>query len=189
MSAGVEISLGPLEPMPVILDLCAGGEGIIARAYPGRVIGVDSQISEINAARPKCPPRTIFLVGDATRTQFVENTFEHVTVFFGLMYVKGAEAKRALVAEAARVLKAGGRLHIWGTPVPPGDDVFGVAVTVTLPGGEVARTGYRVRGEGREQDLEMVRGFAAAAALEVEVEDDHGDWFYLRLTKPKTSHV
>jgi hypothetical protein len=60
---------------------------------------------------------------------------------------------------------------------------------VTLPGGEVVRTGYRVRGEGREQDLDVVRDFAAAAALEVEVEDDRGDWFYLRLTKPKTSHV
>jgi SAM-dependent methyltransferase len=188
MSEPIEIGIGPLEPMPVILDLCAGGEGVIARAYPGRVIGVDSQISEINEARRKCPPRTIFLVGDATRTNFVDNTFEHVTVFFGLMYVKGAEAKRALVAEAARVLRPGGRLHLWGTPVPPGDDVFGVAVTVTLPGGEVVRTGYGVRGKGREQDLAMVRDFAAAAALEVEVADDHGGWFYLRLAKPKTSN-
>jgi len=189
MSEAIEIGIGPLEPMPVILDLCAGGEGVIARAYPGRVIGVDSQISEINEARRKCPPRTIFLVGDATRTNFVDNTFEHVTVFFGLMYVKGADAKRALFAEAARVLRPGGNLHLWGTPVPPGDDVFGVAVTVTLPGGEVLRTGYGVRGEGREQDLAMVRKFAAAAGLALEAEDDHGDWFYLRLAKPKTTHV
>jgi SAM-dependent methyltransferase len=189
MSEPIEIGIGPLEPMPVILDLCAGGEGIIARAYPGRVIGVDSQISEINEARRNCPPRTIFLVGDATQTNFVDNTFEHVTVFFGLMYVKGADAKRALVAEAARVLRSGGRLHIWGAAVPPGDDVFGVAVTVTLPGGEVVRTGYRVRREGREQDLTTIRDFAAAAGLGVEVEDDHGDWFYLRCAKPKTSHV
>jgi SAM-dependent methyltransferase len=189
MSESIEIGIGPLDPMPVILDLCAGGEGVIARAYPGRVIGVDSQISEINEARRKCPPRTIFLVGDATRTHFVDNTFEHVTVFFGLMYVKGEEAKRALFVEAARVLRPGGRLHLWAAPVPPGDDVFGVAVTVTLPGGEVVRTGYGVRGEGRAQDLATVREFAAAAGLEVEVEDDHGDWFYLRFAKPKTSHV
>jgi hypothetical protein len=51
------------------------------------------------------------------------------------------------------------------------------------------RTGYGVRGEGREQDLAMVREFAADAGLALEAEDDHGDWFYLRLTKPKTSHV
>jgi SAM-dependent methyltransferase len=189
MSDGIEIDICPLEPMPVILDLCAGGEGVIARAYPGRVIGVDSQISEINEARRKCPPRTIFLVGDATRTNFVDNTFEHVTVFFGSMYVKGADAKRALLAEAARVLRPGGRLHVWGAPVPPGTDVFGVAVTVTLPGGEVVRTGYGVRGEGREEDAAMLRDFAAAAGLELEAEDDHGDWFYLRFTKPRTSHV
>jgi SAM-dependent methyltransferase len=189
MSGGIEINLGPLEPMPVILDLCAGGEGVIARAYPGRVIGVDQQLSEISEARRKCPPRTIFVVGDATRTQFVDNTFEHVTIFFGLMYVKGAAAKRALFAEAARLLKPGGSLHLWGTPVPPGDDLFGVAVTVTLPGGEVVRTGYGVRGEGREQDLASIREFAAAAGLEVAAEDDRGDWFYLRFTKSKTSDV
>jgi len=35
----------------------------------------------------------------------------------------------------------------------------------------------------------MVRDFAAAAGLEGEGEDDHGDWFYLRFAKPKTSHV
>jgi SAM-dependent methyltransferase len=189
MSDGIEIDICPLEPMPVILDLCAGGEGVIARAYPGRVIGVDSQISEINEARRKCPPRTIFLVGDATRTNFVDNTFEHVTVFFGLMYVKGADVKRALVAEAARVLRPGGRLHVWEPRVPAGDDVFGVAVTVTLPGGEVVRTGYGARGEGRAQDLATVRDYAAAAGLQLEVEDDHGAWFYLRLVKPKTSDV
>ncbi|MGD8717323.1 MAG: class I SAM-dependent methyltransferase [Candidatus Zixiibacteriota bacterium] len=189
MSDALEINLGPLEPMPVILDLCAGGEGIIARAYPGRVIGVDQLLSEINQARLKCPPRTIFLVGDARQTNFVDNTFEHVTVFFGLMYVKGGEAKRALFAEAARVLRPGGSFHLWGTPVPPGDDVFGVAVTVTLPGGEVVRTGYGVRGEGREQNLETVRECAAAAGLEVQAEDDHGGWFYVRFTKPKSPNV
>lgn|GEM_PF-1753294 len=182
-NGGIAINLGPLEPMPVILDLCAGGEGIIARAYPGRVIGVDQQISEINAARPKCPPRTIFLVGDATHTQFVDNTFEHVTVFFGLMYVKGEEAKRGLVAEAARVLRPGGRLHLWEARVPAGDDLFGVQVAVTLPGGEVVRTGYVVRGARAEQTLATVKEYAAAAGLAVEAEDDRGAWFHLRLEK------
>lgn len=183
MSNGVEINLGPLEPMPVILDLCAGGEGIIARAYPGRVIGVDSQISEINEARRKCPPRTIFLVGDATQTNFVDNTFEHVTVFFGLMYVKGEDAKRALIAEAARVLRPGGRLHVWAARVPAGDDLFGVQVAVTLPGGEVVRTGYAVRGVRAEQTLAKVKEYASAAGLALEAEEDGGAWFHLRFEK------
>ncbi len=183
MNAGVEIKLGPLEPETSILDLCAGGEGVIARAYPGRVIGVDQQESEINLAREKCPPDTVFLVGDATRTRFVANTFRHITVFFGLMYIKDEAAKGALFAEAARLLKAGGHLHIWAAVIPDGAAVFGLDVSVTLPGGEVIPTTYAVRRAGGGQTLAAVAEHAAVAGLAVAARENSTGWFYISFAK------
>lgn len=182
-----EIKLGELEPAGFVLDLGCGGEGIIARAYPGRVIGVDQQLSEINQCRPKCPAETVFLVADATRLQFVDNTFGFVTAFFALMYVRGTAAKRALFAEAARILRPGGTFHVWDAVVPAGEDVFGLEVTVTLPSGEVVKTGYGVRGPGKEQNLEKIITLATGAGLAVLQKEDHGIWFHGIFVKPKNA--
>ncbi len=172
-----EIALGPLPAGGAVLDVCCGGEGVIARAYPGRVLGVDRQLSEIKECRVKCPPETVFLVADATRTQFVDNTFAYVTCFFGLMYVRGPEHKRALLAEAARVLRPGGAFLIWGANIPAGTGPFGLEVRATLPNGETIRTAYGAGGRGKEQDLALVKALAAEAGLRAEVAEDHGPWF------------
>jgi len=179
-----EVTLPPLAGAAAVLDLCCGGEGVVARAYAGRVIGVDLLYSEIKECRPKCPADTIFLVADATHTQFVDQSFNDVTVFFGLMYIRGPAARRALLAEATRVLKPGGRLHVWDAAMPAGAAHFTVRVDATLPGGDVVRAGYGVRGPTEELSLGTLTAMAAAAGLAPAAAEDHGGWFYAAFAKP-----
>jgi len=183
-----EITMPALEPPGFILDLCCGGEGVVARAYPGRVVGVDRLASEIKECRGKCPLDTIFLVGDATCTQFIDNTFPHVTVFFGLMYVKGAEARRALFREAARVLRPGGLLHVWDAAIPAGAPLAAVEVWVKLASHEVIRAGYGVRGPLDELSLETVNDLAKDAGLRVREAEQHATWFYGAFESPVTTY-
>jgi SAM-dependent methyltransferase len=184
--AEARITLGPLGP-GFILDLCAGGEGVIARAYPGRVLGVDQQLSEIKEARARAPADAVFLLGDATRTPFVDNTFPYVTAFFGLLYVKGDEAKRALFAEAARVLRPGGHFLVWDAAVAAAADLVAVQVRVLLPGGDVVRAGYGCRGSTGEMNLDRLNDLAKEAGLHVAAAEDHGAWFAADFESPLTA--
>ena len=181
----ITLTLWPLEPASLILDLCAGGEGVVARAYPGRVIGVDQQLSEIKEARVKCPADTVFVVGDATRTHFVNDTFRHVTLFFALMYVRGDEAKRDLFREAARLLRPGGRLHVWDAAVGAGAPLAAAVVHARLPGGDIVHAGYGVRGPTEEISLSRVNDLAKDAGLFVVDAEDHGAWFYAAFESPE----
>lgn len=180
---GVRIDIPPLPGAGMILDLCCGGEGVIARSFPGRVIGVDQSLSEIRECRSQCPPETIFLVGDATHTQFINQSFGVITAFFGLMYLR-EEAKGALFREVARLLKPAGVFWLWDANIPDGREAFTLPVEVCLPTGETIRTGYGCKGPTAGQSLATARGLAAAAGLISRSGEDYGAWFCASFTTP-----
>jgi SAM-dependent methyltransferase len=83
----------------------------------GRVVGLDNSPDMVAAAQDRArreglADRTSFVVGDAARPDFPDASFDFVSAVQVYLYV--ADIERAL-AEARRVLRAGGRLAIVDT--------------------------------------------------------------------------
>ena len=99
-----------------LLDV-ACGPGFIAGAAARRgaaVTGLDFSPAMIAAARQRCPT-VVFRDGDAEALPFDAGSFDAVVMNFGLLHL--ARPDTAL-AEAHRVLRAGGRyaLTVWSAP-------------------------------------------------------------------------
>lgn len=95
------------------LDLCTG-HGVVAAALSARgarVTGLDFSTAMIDLARAAVP-NARFVQGDATAMTFPDQTFDAVTIGFGVPHFP--DPAKGL-AEAARVLRPGGRLafSIW----------------------------------------------------------------------------
>jgi len=106
-------------PGHVILDL-AGGTGDLAREF-ARIVGPSGHVvlADINAAMLEHGRRRLVDAGvagnvelaqvDAEALPFADNTFDRVTIAFGL---RNITHKEAALAEMHRVLKAGGKVLI-----------------------------------------------------------------------------
>jgi SAM-dependent methyltransferase len=99
-----------------VLDV-ATGPGYVAAAAArrgGRALGMDFAAAMVAEARRQ-NPGVEFKEGDAEALPFADGSFDAVVMNFGLLHLGGPE--RAL-AEAARVLRPGGRLGftVWAKP-------------------------------------------------------------------------
>lgn len=99
------------------------------------VTGVDFAPNMVTAARGKAgsPPGIRFLVGDAMRLPFDDDSFDACTVSFGL---RNMEDYQSAVTEMTRVLKPGGRwvcLELTPYRRPVLGSVFGVYFTRVVP--------------------------------------------------------
>jgi demethylmenaquinone methyltransferase/2-methoxy-6-polyprenyl-1,4-benzoquinol methylase len=108
-----------------VLDVACGTGDlslVLAEAGAARVIGLDFCRPMLEIARRKADAesRSIpFVEGDALRLPFADETFDAVTIAFGLRNLAGvADGLR----ELRRVLKPGGRLAVleFSSPVVPG---------------------------------------------------------------------
>ncbi len=164
-----------------ILDIGGGGEGIIGRLKESNVIAIDIKKEELEEA----PSGPLKLIMDATKLQFIDDTFETVTAFFSLMYFT-KETRPQAFQEAARVLKPGGKFHLWDVIIPPISDStkiwFVMPITIKLPNEEV-QTGYGVRWEGREQTLDDYIQLAKQTGLKVLSKKTKDQTFYIEFEK------
>jgi len=99
-----------------LLDV-ACGPGILAGVADERgvrTVGVDFSSEMIGLARTLHPALS-FAIGDAEALDFPDETFDAVVINFGLLHLSRPDAA---VAEAARVLRPGGRLAFtaWAPP-------------------------------------------------------------------------
>jgi len=99
-----------------LLDV-ACGPGVVAGAAAARgaaVVGVDFAPAMIAAARQRHPAIT-FEEGDAEALRFADATFDAVVMNFGMLHLGQPDAA---IAEAHRVLRAGGRyaFTVWAGP-------------------------------------------------------------------------
>jgi len=100
-----------------LLDLAAGtGDQIVAakHVHPSlEVTGLDLSAGMMELAGPKfrrlAPPRPKMLLGDALNPPLADNSFDSVSISFGL---RNIPAREALYAQVMRLLKPGGRFLV-----------------------------------------------------------------------------
>lgn len=102
-----------IKPHDNILDLCCGtGDlaGIIKKSHPNVcVTGIDFSDKMLDIAKKKYP-QVEFLQGDATSLPYENNTFDIITMGFGLRNIQNAEKA---IEEIHRILKPNGQfLHL-----------------------------------------------------------------------------
>ena len=154
--------LGGLPDGGCVADVgCGTGTLAIAlAASAGRVIGVDGDPEVLALARAKAGADAVqWRNGMATALPLAGATVDRVVMSL-LLHHLGAGANRAALAEAVRVLRPGGRLHVadWGRPHDP--LMRGAAWALErLDGPE----GLREHLEGAVPALLADAGFAAVA--------------------------
>ena len=95
-----------IKPDYKVLDLCCGTGDLTSmiKKYTQNVIGIDFSDKMLEIAREKVK-NTEFFQGDATALPFPDDTFDIVTIGFGLRNIQNAEKA---VEEIYRVLKPNG---------------------------------------------------------------------------------
>jgi len=103
-------------PDITVLDLCCGQGNVAAGLFKAgaRVTGLDFSPAMLEMAR-SAVPEAQFVEGDAMSLNFDDETFDAVTIGFGMPHVPDPPT---VVAEARRVLRPGGRLafSVWCGP-------------------------------------------------------------------------
>jgi len=146
-----------------ILDIGGGGEGIMAQCLGDGIVVIDKRKDELEEA----PEIGIKIVMDACNLQFLDNTFDHITCFYSLMYMSEASVKKCL-SEAYRALKSGGCLWIWDAVMsyPATADVFLAPLDICFVNGVHTTPTYGISWH-KEQSLESIAQFCEAAGFDV----------------------
>jgi ubiquinone/menaquinone biosynthesis C-methylase UbiE len=133
-----------------VLELGCGTGSLtvaLARALPtASLVGLDPDSDALARARTKDPSGRIdWREGSAMQAQLPDRSFDRVVASLVLHHLTTAQ-KRAALAEACRVLRPGGRLHVadWGAPRDPAMRLAFLALR-TLDGFEPTRA--HARGE------------------------------------------
>jgi demethylmenaquinone methyltransferase / 2-methoxy-6-polyprenyl-1,4-benzoquinol methylase len=109
------------KPEAMVLDVACGTGDLsieLARDSEARVIGTDFCRPMLTVAKEKSTSIP-FVEGDAMNLSYVDDSFDAVTIAFGLRNLSNVEAG---LGELGRVLKPGGRLVVleFSSPVVPG---------------------------------------------------------------------
>jgi len=159
-----------------VVDIGGGGEGMIAKTCGMETVCVDINKREIGEARSRGAVAN-WVLCNACSMPFRNGTFDVVTFFFSLMYIKTFERKHAVMVEAKRVLKSHGLLYLWDATIREEPDLSVVFVEANLPDGEKIYTGYGVKGKEKEQTLELINKLALEAGFKVTRTESHKNWF------------
>jgi ubiquinone/menaquinone biosynthesis C-methylase UbiE len=177
-----EILLEELETSGLILDIGGGGEGVIGRLEPHRVVAIDISRPELEGA----PPGPLKIVMDAGNLKFLDESFPTVTSFFTLMYIPGSHHEKVF-QEIHRVLEPQGRFLIWDVVLPTAPDehkrLAAIPLRIRLPKEEI-QTAYGVRFAEVRQDLSYYLALAKETGFEVAETEDKERVFFIELAKP-----
>lgn len=165
-----------------VLDIGGGGEGIIGRLKGDRVVAIDVNEDELNES----PEGPLKILMDARELKFLDESFNTVTAFFSLMYLKQRDHLQAVFREVYRVLRPGGKLYIWDVEIPdrPQTDkeVFLVLLKITV-GEDVIETGYGQRWLEEPRGIAYYEALAGEANLKISSLDQIGSVIYLQMVK------
>ncbi len=160
-----------------ILDIGGGGDGIIGRLYLQQVTAIDNRQDELDEA----PGGFVKMLMDATELKYENASFDDVTFFFALMFMRAEEQQKAIF-EAARCLKSGGELFIWDCDITSAyPEPFCVDVEVYLPD-ECVSTTYGVC-KLDTQNCASISKMCANAGLILVSQKRESNHFYLKFKK------
>ena len=176
-----KITLKRLNPEGLILDIGGGGEGLVSRIEGKRVCALDIRISEIREAQIHGAPAS-WIVGDGRNLGFIGGSFNEVTLWFSLGYMRDWDTKRRVLEEAWRVLKEQGSISIMASKIPDSTEEFVFWAHFTLPDGTVSKTGYGVRGSAvhgvtKSQTMDSVVNLLEVLEFKILGAVEHEVWF------------
>ena len=140
LSRKPRVKVAPKRLEGFIIDIGAGGEGVIAKTCGKNTVGVDIRRGEIEEAKSR-GSLAQWVLCDACSLPFRNGSFDVATFFFSLMYIKTHGRKRAVFVEANRVLKSDGYLCLWDAIIRETPELYVVFVEINLPDGEEIFTG------------------------------------------------
>lgn len=162
-----------------ILDIGGGGEEVIGRLYGRQVTAIDNNEEELAEAPGNCRK----LLMDAADLGFSDETFDHVTFFYSLMYMDGDTQEKAL-AEAARALRKGGSLNIWDADIiAEYPEPFLASLLINAGSSEIKVT-YGVIMQGARQDAARFEAICSRLGLNRVSARAAGGHFHLWCQKP-----
>ena len=178
-----EVTIHDFESLGYVLDIGGGGEGIIGILKGEKAIAIDTRKEELEEAADG----PLKIIMDARNLQFLDSTFNTVTAFFTLMYLKSKPDHEEVFSEVFRVLKPGGQFLIWDVSVPQRpkgkERNYLVPVTVTVKD-RVIDTGYGQPRPEEEHDLAFFVDIAEKSGFQVLERREDGQTFFLQLQKP-----
>lgn len=101
------VELAGVEPGQRVLDVATGTGAIARRAHErgAAVVGLDVASGMVEVARRASSEAITFVVGDAAKLPFADNSFDAVTCGFGLSHMPDVDA---VLSEIRRTLTEGG---------------------------------------------------------------------------------
>ena len=154
------------------LDVCCGTGSQLRGHAPDLVVcGLDKNLGMVRYAAARAPGLP-FVCGDAGHLPFKDSSFRAVSVSFGL-HDKSSDLRRAMMAEARRVLAPGGRFiavdfeNPWSARSRAG--ALAVRAVERLAGGEHYRNGRDFLSRGGLRAFLRESGFVETARHDVEI--------------------
>ena len=166
-------------PEGSIIDIGAGGEGVIAQVGGKRVTAIDKRQDEIDEAFDKAPDAN-WMVADAFDLPFDDEEFDNATSFFSGMYMKHEDKEKA-IKEVYRVLSPGGELWIWDSKIDTDKENFIITLHISLPGKETFGTGYGT--SIKNQNEELYKEYLQTNGFSIEEIEVSKYWFFIRAKK------
>jgi ubiquinone/menaquinone biosynthesis C-methylase UbiE len=126
-----------------------------------QVVAIDPSRQELQEAADG----PLKIVMDAGELMFLDGTFDVVTSFFTLMYIKSSKHQKVL-GEVFRVLTSEGRFLIWDAELPrcldDSKDIVAFYLSIELPDRKI-ETGYGTKWPESSQGLAYYKKIAAGS--------------------------
>jgi len=164
-----------------ILDIGGGGEGIIGKLYGKNVVSIDHLLEELEETNNE----SLKIVMKAENMDFLDDSFDHVTLFFTLMYMD-SKIKEKVLKESFRVLRNGGTLSIWDINIPKycgGDkDIFLAHLNIKLPE-ESIKVAYGIKMKEDTHDMDTIKKYCETIGFKFIKQECNGEVFNIDLIK------
>lgn len=165
-----------------ILDIGGGGEGVIGQLKGKDVVAIDFKEEELLEAADG----PLKIIMDARDLKFLDESFPTVTAFFALMYIREKDDQIKVFQEVARVLKPGGKFHIWEVNLaekPETDKEFYIVHLRYKTDVDYKETGYGMRWSKYPHGMKDYLEMAETVGLVEDTTRLVGNTFYLSLRK------